>query len=41
VALRLGDVETVPDRGLLLTIARSKTDQHGAGQRVRGARQSR
>jgi len=34
VALRLGDVELVPDRGLLLTIARSKTDQHGAGQRV-------
>ena len=34
VALRLGDVELVPDRGLLLTIARSKTDQHGAGQCV-------
>ena len=27
-------METVPGRGLLLTIARSKTDQHGAGQRV-------
>jgi hypothetical protein len=24
----------VPDKGLLLTIARSKTDQHGQGQRV-------
>ena len=24
----------MPDRGLLLTIRRSKTDQHGAGQRV-------
>jgi site-specific recombinase XerD len=34
VSLALGDVETVPDRGLLLTIARSKTDQVGAGQRV-------
>jgi site-specific recombinase XerD len=34
ISLALGDVETVPDRGLLLTIARSKTDQVGAGQRV-------
>jgi len=34
VALTVGDVELVPERGLLLTIGRSKTDQHGAGQRV-------
>jgi integrase len=34
VALALGDLETVPGRGLLLTITHSKTDQHGAGQRV-------
>ena len=34
VALTIGDVAPVPGRGLLLTIARSKTDQHGAGQRV-------
>lgn len=34
VALTLGDVETIPGRGLLLTITRSKTDQRGAGQRV-------
>jgi integrase len=34
VALTLGDVETVPSRGLMLLIARSKTDQQGAGQRV-------
>jgi site-specific recombinase XerD len=34
VGLSLGDVETVPGRGLLITVARSKTDQHGAGQRV-------
>jgi site-specific recombinase XerD len=34
VGLRLGDVERVPDKGLLLTIGRSKTDQHGKGQRV-------
>jgi site-specific recombinase XerD len=34
VALTIGDVETVPGRGLLLTIRRSKTDQMGAGQRV-------
>ena len=34
VGLSLGDVEIVPGRGLLITIARSKTDQHGAGQQV-------
>jgi site-specific recombinase XerD len=34
VALSIGDVETIPGRGLLLTIGRSKTDQLGAGQRV-------
>ena len=34
VGLALGDVELVPDKGLLLTVARSKTDQHGQGQRV-------
>ena len=34
VSLTLGDVETVPGRGIMLTIGRSKTDQHGAGQRV-------
>jgi integrase len=34
VALNLGDIESVPGRGLLLTIGRSKTDQVGAGQRV-------
>jgi site-specific recombinase XerD len=34
VGLRLGDVERVPDKGLLLSIGRSKTDQHGKGQRV-------
>jgi site-specific recombinase XerD len=34
IALTLGEVETVPGRGLLLTIGRSKTDQVGAGQRV-------
>src|SRR6516165_583907 len=34
VGLALGDVERVPDKGLLLTIGRSKTDQHGKGQRV-------
>ena len=34
VALSLGDVETVPGRGLMLLIRRSKTDQHGTGQRV-------
>jgi site-specific recombinase XerC len=34
VALALGDVERVAERGLLLIIARSKTDQHGQGQRV-------
>jgi len=34
VGLAIGDAELVPDKGLLLTIRRSKTDQHGAGQRV-------
>jgi len=34
VGLSLGDVETVSGRGLLVTIARSKTDQYGQGQRV-------
>ena len=34
VALTLGDVVRVPDKGLLLAIGRSKTDQHGKGQRV-------
>ena len=34
VALTLGDVETVPGRGLRLTVRRSKTDQHGKGQPI-------
>jgi site-specific recombinase XerD len=34
VALSLGDIEGVPGRGLMLLIRRSKTDQHGTGQRV-------
>src|SRR5215471_10785333 len=34
VAPTLGDVVRVPDKGLLLTIARSKTDQQAKGQRV-------
>ncbi|MBV9251192.1 MAG: tyrosine-type recombinase/integrase, partial [Acetobacteraceae bacterium] len=34
VGLAIGDVATVPGRGLMLTIRRSKTDQHGAGQSV-------
>jgi site-specific recombinase XerD len=34
VALTLGDVERVPDKGLLLIVGHSKTDQHGKGQRV-------
>jgi len=34
VALTIGDVETIPGRGIMLTIRRSKTDQAGAGQRV-------
>jgi site-specific recombinase XerD len=34
VALSLGDIEAVPGRGLMLMIRRSKTDQHGTGQRV-------
>ena len=34
VALTIGDVETLPGRGIMLTIRRSKTDQVGAGQHV-------
>jgi site-specific recombinase XerD len=34
VALTIGDVETAPGRGLLLTVRRSKTDQIGVGQHV-------
>ena len=34
VALTIGDVETVPGRGLKILVRRSKTDQHGAGQPV-------
>jgi integrase len=34
VALRVGDVEQIPERGLRLLIRRSKTDQHGAGEEV-------
>ena len=34
VALTLGDVETVPGRGLRLLIQRSKTDQQGQGQDI-------
>ena len=34
VALTLGDVETVPGRGLRLLVRRSKTDQQGQGQEV-------
>ena len=34
VALRLGDVASVPGRGIRLLIRRSKTDQHGHGQDV-------
>ncbi len=34
VALRLGDLETIPNRGIRLLVRRSKTDQHGQGQDV-------
>ena len=34
VALTLGDVETVPGRGLRLLVRRSKTDQQGQGQDI-------
>ena len=34
VALRLGDVQIVPGRGLTVLVRRSKTDQHGRGQQV-------
>jgi integrase len=34
VALQLGDVVTVPGRGLRVLVRRSKTDQHGQGQDI-------
>jgi hypothetical protein len=34
VALALGDVETVPGRGLRVLVRRSKTDQQGQGQTI-------
>ncbi len=34
VALTLGDVETVPGRGLKLLVRRSKTDPHGQGHDI-------
>jgi integrase len=34
VALTLGDVELVPERGLRILVRRSKADQHGQGQNV-------
>ncbi len=34
VALTLGDVETVPGRGLRVLVRRSKTDQQGQGQAI-------
>jgi site-specific recombinase XerD len=34
VALTLGDIKTVPGRGLRLLVRRSKTDQQGQGQEV-------
>jgi integrase len=34
VALTLGDVATVPGRGLKLLVRRSKTDQHAKGQEI-------
>lgn len=34
VSLTLGDVETVPGRGLKLLVRRSKTDPHGQGQDI-------
>jgi integrase len=34
VALTLGDVETVPGRGLRVLVRRSKTDQQGQGQDI-------
>jgi hypothetical protein len=33
-ALRLGDVASVPGRGLCLLVRRSKTDQQGRGQDI-------
>jgi site-specific recombinase XerD len=34
VALDVADIERVPDRGALVTIRRSKTDQEGQGERI-------
>jgi len=34
VALTIGDVETVPGRGLRILVRRGKTDQHGTGQDI-------
>src|SRR5687767_5652050 len=34
VALNIGDLKFVEGRGVVLTVRRSKTDQHGAGQAV-------
>ena len=34
VGLDAGDVELVDGKGVVLTVRRSKTDQHGAGQAV-------
>jgi site-specific recombinase XerC len=34
VALNGGNLEFVDDRGVVLTVRRSKTDQHGAGQAI-------
>jgi integrase len=34
VALQLGDLEIIPNRGIRLLVRRSKTDQHGQGQDV-------
>ena len=34
VGLDVGDVELVDGKGVVLTIRRSKTDQHGAGRAV-------
>jgi hypothetical protein len=34
VALSLGDIETVPGRGLRILVRRSKTDQLGQGQEI-------
>lgn len=34
VGLAIGDAVPMPGRGVMLTVRRSKTDQHGAGQQV-------